>query len=250
MATFVAPSGVDCSLLPSCMFTEAGNPLCTNIKQFYKEGRFTDITVVAEDKRRFKCHRVVLAAHSSKLSDALDEEDFPPGSELVLHGIQPAALEAIITFFYASSIHITVPFALPILAGAIKLDIAGLQPAVHSFVAQILGREPGLMVSFLEQSIGMKMDSMTESLLAYSVTRWDQCMSWPCTQVDTKEAHRSSDPLTLHHWGTAVQVRGRQSIRGLPLMQPCDYAQGAGAQPQPPERGGPRKGSSWLAEVD
>ena len=170
---FVFPSGVDSASLPSCMFTEASPKISAALRQYYKDGRFSDIVVVTEDRTRLKCHRVVLACNSTKLDEALAEEDFPHGSELVLKGVESAALEAIIAYFYAGSIHITVPLSLPILAGAVKLDVSGLQSAVHSFVAQILAREPGLLVAFMEQSTSLNLDTMTESLLTYSAARWE-----------------------------------------------------------------------------
>ena len=71
----------------------------------------------------------------------------------------------------SGSIHITTALVLPVLQGAIKLDVQGLQGACQSFVSTMLGTHPALLPFFLEQASSMSLDSMTEALLKYTESR-------------------------------------------------------------------------------
>ena len=68
-------------------------------KDMYKEGQFSDVTLVSDDQTQFKAHKIVLSACSPVFKKIIDNN--PSQHPLIyLSGIQSYELESILQFMY------------------------------------------------------------------------------------------------------------------------------------------------------
>ena len=83
--------------LKSQNFSENFNSMFTEL---YKEERYADVTLVSDDQKVFRAHRIILRASSSVFRNIIDST--PPGQLplIYLRGIQHLDLESILQFIY------------------------------------------------------------------------------------------------------------------------------------------------------
>ena len=68
-------------------------------KDLYKEGRYSDVTLVSDDQTQFKAHKIVLSACSPVFKKIIDSN--PSQHPLIyLRGIQGYEMESILQFMY------------------------------------------------------------------------------------------------------------------------------------------------------
>ena len=87
-----------------------------------------------------------------------------------MQGVDSEALESVIRFFYTAEILITMNTVVPLLDAAIKLDVGGLIVACEQFIQSLL--YPATAIQFLQQSVHLKIEMLTEALSAFIGSRW------------------------------------------------------------------------------
>ena len=69
------------------------------LHEMMKSNDFTDVTLVCDDKRQFKAHKIVLSACSSVFKSIIN--DLPHNNSVIyLRGIQHEEMESILEFMY------------------------------------------------------------------------------------------------------------------------------------------------------
>ena len=69
------------------------------LHEMMKSNELTDVTLVCDDKRQFKAHKIVLSACSSVFKSIIN--DLPQNSSVIyLRGIQHQEMESILEFMY------------------------------------------------------------------------------------------------------------------------------------------------------
>ena len=69
------------------------------LHEMMKSNELTDVTLICDDKRQFKAHKIVLSACSSVFKSIID--DLPQNSSVIyLRGIQHQEMESILEFMY------------------------------------------------------------------------------------------------------------------------------------------------------
>ena len=69
------------------------------LHEMMKSNELTDVTLVCDDKRQFKAHKIVLSACSSVFKSIMN--DLPNNSSVIyLKGIQHQEMESILEFMY------------------------------------------------------------------------------------------------------------------------------------------------------
>ena len=78
------------------------NHLRKMLQEMMKSSYLTDVTLICDDKKQFKAHKIVLSACSSALKIIID--DLPEyNSVIYLRGIQHQEMESILEFIYLGS---------------------------------------------------------------------------------------------------------------------------------------------------
>ena len=78
----------------------------STLRDIYKNEKFSDVTLVSEDLREIKAHRIVITSCSSALRRILYKVD-SPNPVLYLRGINHKHLEAVLEFLYLGSVTVT-----------------------------------------------------------------------------------------------------------------------------------------------
>ncbi|GAX84352.1 hypothetical protein CEUSTIGMA_g11774.t1 [Chlamydomonas eustigma] len=186
---------------PVNVYQDSSRSLYLGLEKYHINGHFSDVVVLTPNGKRIKCHQLVLASCSKKFAGALESGDFA-GQELPVQGVDSEALETVIRFFYTGECPITVSTAVPLLDAAIKLEVAGLSSACEQFVNQLL--HPLTAVTFLEQSLHLKLDGITEVMTGYICSRFEEVTtSHTFSKCDYKtfvkilldSKHRQPEPL-------------------------------------------------------
>ena len=94
----------------------------TTLRDIYKTEKFSDVTLVSEDLREIKAHRIVITSSSSALRRILYKVD-SPNPVLYLRGIKHKHLEAVLEFLYLGSVTVTQQDVPGLLAVARELKI-------------------------------------------------------------------------------------------------------------------------------
>ena len=69
------------------------------LHEMMKSDELTDVTLICDDKKHFKAHKIVLSACSSVFKSII--HDLPPNSSVIyLRGIQHQEMESILEFMY------------------------------------------------------------------------------------------------------------------------------------------------------
>ena len=69
------------------------------LHEMMKSNQLTDVTLVCDDKKQFKAHKIVLSACSSVFKSIIN--DLPQNSSVIyLRGIQHQEMESILEFMY------------------------------------------------------------------------------------------------------------------------------------------------------
>lgn len=96
------------------------------IRNLANDTLFTDVTLLSDDCKRIKAHKVILSSSSDFFRDVLSETS--AGEPLLfLKGIQHSELQAIIKFMYIGTIEIAQEDFKKFLKAATDLQIEGLQ---------------------------------------------------------------------------------------------------------------------------
>lgn len=82
------------------------NQVATTFRDIYRDDKFSDVTLVSEDLREVKAHRIVITSCSSALRRILFKLDCP-NPVLYLRGIQHHHLEAVLEFLYLGSVTVS-----------------------------------------------------------------------------------------------------------------------------------------------
>ena len=98
------------------------------IRDIYKNEKFSDVTLVSEDLREIKAHRIVISSCSSALRRILYNVE-SPNPVLYLKGIKHQHLEAVLEFLYLGSVNIAQHDVTAVLAVARELKIHQLSSA-------------------------------------------------------------------------------------------------------------------------
>ena len=75
------------------------NHLKEMIHDMYEKNEYTDVTLVSEDRKQFKAHRLVLSS-CSPLFKSIISESKNPSPFIYLRGIQSCEIESILHFLY------------------------------------------------------------------------------------------------------------------------------------------------------
>ena len=139
-------------------------------KDLIKTKDFADVTLVTDDEKCLKAHRIILSAYSSVLKNILQID--PQSKQVIfLSGIQHSEMESILQFMYLGETKIDDERIKEILKVAKSLKIIGLGKSLENI---ILDRniksesrddnnsENGLEISFDEKNI---LESQQETLL-------------------------------------------------------------------------------------
>ena len=87
-----------------------------------------------------------------------------------MQGVDSEALESVIRFFYTAEVILTMNTVVPMLDAAVKLDVGGLIVACEQFIQSLL--YPATAIHFLQQSVHLKIEMLTEALSAFISSRW------------------------------------------------------------------------------
>ena len=68
-------------------------------RELYNESHFADVTLVSDDKKQFKAHKVVLSASSSVFKSIIGES-LGSSPFIYLRGIQSHEIESVLQFIY------------------------------------------------------------------------------------------------------------------------------------------------------
>jgi len=91
-------------------------------RDIYKNDKFSDVTLVSEDLREIKAHRLVITNSSSVLRRILYKLDCP-NPVLYLSGISHSHLEAVLEFLYLGSVTVSLGEVQHVLAVAKQLKV-------------------------------------------------------------------------------------------------------------------------------
>merc|ERR1719244_372170 len=69
------------------------------LQNMMSSNELTDVTLISEDKKKFKAHKVILSACSSLFKSIICESDLS-GPIIYLRGIQSLEIESILQFIY------------------------------------------------------------------------------------------------------------------------------------------------------
>ena len=96
------------------------------IRNLANDIQFTDVTLMSDDKRRIKAHKVILCSSSNFFNEILSETptDHPL---LFLKGIQYTELQAIVRFIYNGTTEVSQEDLSKFMKAATELQIEGLQ---------------------------------------------------------------------------------------------------------------------------
>ena len=96
------------------------------IRNLANDIQFTDVTLMSNDKRRIKAHKVILCSSSNFFNEILSETptDHPL---LFLKGIQYSELQAIVKFIYNGTTEVSQEDLSKFMKAATELQIEGLQ---------------------------------------------------------------------------------------------------------------------------
>ena len=96
------------------------------IRNLADDSQFTDVTLISDDKRRIKAHKVILCSSSIFFNEILSETptDHPM---LFLKGINHSELQAIVKFMYIGTTEVSQKDLSKFMKAAAELQIEGLQ---------------------------------------------------------------------------------------------------------------------------
>ena len=108
------------------LWNEFGRNAERTIRSLADDSVFSDVTLISEDRRRIKAHKVVLSSCSDFFKDILVEtyQDHPL---LFLKGIYHSELQAIIQFIYKGATEVSQEDLDKFMKAATDLQIKGLQ---------------------------------------------------------------------------------------------------------------------------
>ena len=98
------------------------NQVANTFRDIYRNDKFFDVTLVSEDLREVKAHRIVISSCSSALRRILYKLDYP-NPVLYLRGIKHHHLEAVLEFLYLGSVTVSQSELKEILDVAKQLNI-------------------------------------------------------------------------------------------------------------------------------
>ena len=103
--------------------------LYKTVQKLLDDDAFTDVTLVSEDHKQFKVHRVILSACSSVFKSLLTIPVLQPGQQIILfmNGLLSLELEALIEFIYLGKTNVLQENMRKFLTIAKDLKILGLQ---------------------------------------------------------------------------------------------------------------------------
>ncbi|XP_013133537.1 PREDICTED: zinc finger protein 131-like [Papilio polytes] len=101
-----------------------------NVKELYKDEGLSDVTLVSEG-HSFKAHKVILSANSSVFKTIFQQNPHKDPI-IVLHDINTASLQTLLTFMYNGEVNVTEDFLPVLLKTAETLRICGLSTGSES----------------------------------------------------------------------------------------------------------------------
>ncbi|KAL4715116.1 hypothetical protein ACJJTC_012163 [Scirpophaga incertulas] len=100
------------------------NNILINVKELYKDEGLADVTLVSEG-HSFRAHKVILSANSSVFKSIFQQNPHKDPI-IVLHDINTASLQTLLTFMYYGEVNVTEEFLPVLLKTAEALSICGL----------------------------------------------------------------------------------------------------------------------------
>ncbi|XP_013181059.1 PREDICTED: longitudinals lacking protein, isoforms H/M/V-like [Papilio xuthus] len=104
--------------------------ILSNVKELYKDEGLSDVTLVTEG-HSFKAHKVILSANSSVFKTIFQQNPHKDPI-IVLHDINTASLQTLLTFMYNGEVNVTEDFLPVLLKTAETLRICGLSTGSES----------------------------------------------------------------------------------------------------------------------
>ena len=124
------------------------NEFDTNIREYFKNLRDSenlfDVTLVTEDEKQIKAHRLILAAGSQFFSDIFLKND-DANMLIYLKGIRITQLENIVDFIYNGEASIMQEDLKEFLANGKELKLKGFQEELHDKKGKILRSQHQMM---------------------------------------------------------------------------------------------------------
>uniref|UniRef100_A0A5K3FA46 BTB domain-containing protein n=2 Tax=Mesocestoides corti TaxID=53468 RepID=A0A5K3FA46_MESCO len=177
-----------------------------NFEQIRRKGKLCDVTLIAE-QQKFSAHKIVLAA-TIPFFDAMFLSGMSEASkrEISIKGIDPAALEAFITFAYTGEIQITPANVQATLIGASFLHIDSVRNFCCRYIEERLSLENLLQVrnfatSFLCSNLVSACDKIIHEnfeVLADSPVFYSLSGSELCKLLESDDLQVSSEEKVFH----------------------------------------------------
>ncbi|XP_072936348.1 uncharacterized protein [Epargyreus clarus] len=104
--------------------------ILSNVKELFKDEGLSDVTLVSEGQS-FKAHKVILSANSSVFRTIFQQNPHKDPI-IVLHDINTASLQTLLTFMYNGEVNVTEEFLPILLKTAETLRICGLSTGNES----------------------------------------------------------------------------------------------------------------------
>ncbi|XP_075036786.1 kelch-like protein 23 isoform X2 [Mixophyes fleayi] len=123
-----------------------------SFRTFYKEGLFTDVTLMSSSGKIFHCHKAALAAcsHYFKVMFTADMKE-KSNNQIKLSGIDHTILDVLLNYTYTAEIRITVRNVQCLLQAADQLRFVSVKEACEQFLVRHLDTDNCLgMHSFAE----------------------------------------------------------------------------------------------------
>ena len=99
-------------------------------KSLYFDKKFSDVTLVTSDRKRFECHRAILSSFGTFFEEILTDS-INPNSLIYLKGISSEVLEALLEFIYLGTTQVKESGLSEVLNVAKDLKIYGLGDDVN-----------------------------------------------------------------------------------------------------------------------
>ena len=96
------------------------------IKNLASDSLFTDVTLISDDRKRIKAHKIILSSSSNFFKQILSETSIE-NPLLFLKGIQHKELEAIVKFIYIGTTEISQEDLNNFMKAAADLEVEGLK---------------------------------------------------------------------------------------------------------------------------
>ena len=118
------------------------NDISKGFLDYFHSGKFSDLTLVAGDGRKYRVHRLIIAYSSEYFHNLLLQKEFKMMQELQLDISDPHDVFAeVLNYMYQGEVVINSDNSIPLLALADKLEMKDLKTRTSQYIAANIRRE-------------------------------------------------------------------------------------------------------------